>query len=394
MTLLYDLLATQSAISGADGGGEYSRSVFRRLVAGDGPGRVAGFRHAGFPLDPEIADLVAAHDVEVFPIRARAELQPLLSSGNFSAFMSGLPYLSFDLDYTGLDVYFAVHGLRPLEHREPFYGRHYARSLPEYGKWLAKYLWEAARPDWRRDQFQRLVEVPCRNLNLIVPSWHTRYSMIEKLDLPARATVHDLYCPETAVCTVANPDTGILDRLGVAPGKYLFMVSGHRPLKNAWRGLTALIEVMDKLPEDRWLPVVITGGVPHGLPRQKRPYIIPTGFVSTAELAALYGGARAFVYPTLNEGFGYPPLEAMSQGTPVLCAAQSSVTEIVGDAGIYFNPTSLDEIRIRLRLAVEDDDLLREYAARGRRRFLEVRERQSRDLDTLCGMLRRSAVAR
>ncbi len=387
MKVLYDLQATQSAINGAEGGGEYSRSVFRQLVGRDDQQRVAGFKHADFPLDKDIAALVDRHGIEIVPVRSRGELQAALSSGRFASFMSGLPYNSYDLNFSGLDVFFAVHGLRPLEHREPFYGRHYAGSLPAYGKWLAKYLMEWARPDWRLSQFQRLTEVACRSLHLIVPSWHTKYSIMEKLSVSPQVNFHDFYCPETAVCQVTDPKMDVLGKLGVSSGKYLFMVSGKRPLKNAWRGLTALIHVMDKLPEDRWLPVVITGGIPRGLPKQKRPYIIPTGFVSTEELAALYRGARAFVYPTLNEGFGYPPLEAMAQGTPVICSAISSVTEIVGDAGIYFSPTSEDEIKIRLRLAVEDDAMLADYAQRGERRLAEVRRRQAADLDALCDLL-------
>ena len=68
-------------------------------------------------------------------------------------------------------------------------------------------------------------------------------------------------------------------------------------------------------------------------------------------------------------------------------SAASSITEVVGDAALYFCPTSIDEMKIRIRLAVEDDALLAEYAARGRRRLVEVRARQQRDLDDLCGRL-------
>lgn len=387
MKLLFDLWATQSAARGADGGGEYSRAVFKALAERADRQQVAAFHFPEHPLDDEVRDLVQDYGVELVPVRDKAELQRVLGSGEYSSFMSGIPYGFHGLDFSGLTVFFAVHGLRPLEQSMPFCGRHYARGPAAKLKWLAKYGLERVRPDWRLAQFQGLASVPCEALHLIVPSWHTRYSLLEKLTLPARCRIHEFYCPEPAACRVRAADSSVLDRLGLEPGHYLFMVSGNRWIKNAWRGLKAVTEVMDKLPDDRWLPVVVTGGVPGGLPRGRRRYVVPAGFLTAEEMAAVYRGARAFFYPTLNEGFGYPPFEAMAQGTPVLCSAISSLTEVVGDAGIYFSPTEMDEIKIRLRLAVEDDDLLAEYRQRGQRRLAEVRQRQETDLAALCDLL-------
>jgi glycosyltransferase involved in cell wall biosynthesis len=67
------------------------------------------------------------------------------------------------------------------------------------------------------------------------------------------------------------------------------------------------------------------------------------GYVDDRELDALYKNAYAFIYPSLNEGFGYPPLESMKHATPVLASAIASITEICGDAVIYFNPYSIQE---------------------------------------------------
>ena len=64
-----------------------------------------------------------------------------------------------------------------------------------------------------------------------------------------------------------------------------------------------------------------------------------------ALLAELYQGARAFVYPSLYEGFGIPPLEAMAHGCPVICSNTSSIPEVVGDAGDYFEPTDTESMR-------------------------------------------------
>lgn len=70
--------------------------------------------------------------------------------------------------------------------------------------------------------------------------------------------------------------------------------------------------------------------------------------MSYEKLASLYQNAYLFVYPTLNEGFGYPPIEAMQFATPVICSAITSTTEICGDSVLYFNPYSIDEIKNRI----------------------------------------------
>ncbi|MBD2778474.1 glycosyltransferase family 4 protein [Iningainema tapete] len=70
--------------------------------------------------------------------------------------------------------------------------------------------------------------------------------------------------------------------------------------------------------------------------------IIVTGYVADEDLAALYSGARAFVYTSLYEGFGLPPLEAMQCGIPVITSNTSSLPEVVGDAGIMLEPKDVD----------------------------------------------------
>ncbi|WP_218079625.1 glycosyltransferase family 4 protein [Anthocerotibacter panamensis] len=70
------------------------------------------------------------------------------------------------------------------------------------------------------------------------------------------------------------------------------------------------------------------------------------------KLAAYYANASAFIYPSFYEGFGIPPLEAMEQQCPVVCSNASSIPEIVGNAGEYFNPYELDSITTALKLVL------------------------------------------
>jgi glycosyltransferase involved in cell wall biosynthesis len=69
-----------------------------------------------------------------------------------------------------------------------------------------------------------------------------------------------------------------------------------------------------------------------------RERVVFTGYVDDADLAPLYSGALAFVFPSLYEGFGLPPLEAMQCGAPVITSDTSSLPEVVGDAGVLVEP--------------------------------------------------------
>lgn len=82
-------------------------------------------------------------------------------------------------------------------------------------------------------------------------------------------------------------------------------------------------------------------------------------------LANLYRHASVFVYPTRYEGFGFPPLEAMAYGCPVLVARASSLPEVVGDAGLYFDPTDLDDLCAKLEHLVQSESLRQELVQRG-----------------------------
>jgi len=96
--------------------------------------------------------------------------------------------------------------------------------------------------------------------------------------------------------------------------------------------------------------------------------VVFAGYVLGEDLSLLYNAADLFVYPSLYEGFGLPPLEAMACGTPVITSNTSSLPEVVGDAGIMVNPYDANELADKMCKVLTNEDLKKELSKKGLKR--------------------------
>lgn len=104
---------------------------------------------------------------------------------------------------------------------------------------------------------------------------------------------------------------------------------------------------------------------PGGLPTTNYPLVVTTGFIDDDELPVAYAGAMAYIIPSLSEGFGWPPLEAMACGVPVISSNLSCMPEILGDAPIYFDPYEIKDIAKAMEKISKDEKLRAELSKKG-----------------------------
>lgn len=159
---------------------------------------------------------------------------------------------------------------------------------------------------------------------------------------------------------------------------YILSVSATEPTKN----FPALVEAFHRLVQANranGYHLVIAGprGHSHGLlekmikERGLTKIIKLTGRVSDSRLAALYENASIFVYPSFCEGFGFPPLEAMHYGVPVVASNATCIPETLGEAALYFDPRDIDKLAALVNSVMSDQNLQKSLTEAGRKRSAE-----------------------
>ena len=150
-----------------------------------------------------------------------------------------------------------------------------------------------------------------------------------------------------------------LDHLGLPPGvPFVFHVGGNQWYKNRPGVLSVFHRLKQDYPAHRDLQLVMAGKPwtaemhrfveTHGLSR----HVVELGPVSNEELRALYSGASAFLFPSLQEGFGWPVVEAQACGCPVVCSNNGSLAEVAGDGALTADASDQTELAHLLDFAL------------------------------------------
>jgi glycosyltransferase involved in cell wall biosynthesis len=243
--------------------------------------------------------------------------------------------------FTDFDVVFAPNFVPP-----PTRSRNLVLTIHD----LAFRKFPETAPLATRRWLQRLNRALKQASEIVVPSEATRRDLLELYPVDGeRVTVIHHGVDRDRIKPASEEEVERARQRHGVKGRYLFFLGGLEPRKN----LPKLVRAYARSDVDAAL--VIAGASvswnPEGrdeleealkaLPDDVRRRVVLTGYLGTREKAALLTGAEALAFPTLYEGFGFPLLEAMACGTPILTSNVSSLPEVAGDAALLVDP--LDE---------------------------------------------------
>lgn len=220
----------------------------------------------------------------------------------------------------------------------------------------------------------------------ITVSDYSKHSLMRHYDIPPKH-IRVLFSPERIMkCNDGEIEDRCLKDVIDSGKKYYLIVSANRPGKNAGKALEAFRCYRQYLRESKActdnLPIIVTVGMGRGNMFEGH---IDIKTLSESDLEWAYRKCYALVYPSFFEGFGYPPVEAMKFGAPVLASNVTSMPEVLGDAPVYFSPFYVSDI-FRAFCSLTDENY-EELKERSVRRYAQLAKKQDCALTALIGLI-------
>ncbi len=334
--------------------GRYARTLAEHLIAQDPFNHYTAFAYGKFAdaaLSPELRRLPRANvPLDVRPWR-------------MSVWLAHAAGISFDRFFPRADIFHATeHLLPPFRNVKTVFTLHdlIFQFFPEYHLPLNRWYLVNAMPHFVR-----------RADAIIAVSECTKRDAITIYDLPPEKITVIYEGVNPALRPVEDPATISHARAHYAKNRrFILFLSTIEPRKNLIRLIDALRALHLRGFNHRLLIAGRTGWLyqdvfAHLRKTGMQDRVDLLGFVPDSDLPALMAAADAFVFPSLYEGFGLGPLEAMACGAPVVASNTSSLPEILGDAALYVNPTDTADIAVGIERVLTNPELRAELRARG-----------------------------
>ena len=345
--ILYNLLCSQpSGDSKYHGGGEYAKKVFKELALNyRDECEISVFYDENRFLDDWIYEILKENKIKHYNISNLKEIEPILASNNFDVYYTGLTSTENEIVFPlKIRKVATIHGMRSVElicdSKLIQYG-----NIKEKISTILKCLISKRIRNKHIKELKKLVD--CFD-DVICVSNHSKFAF--KVYLNEDEKIKMYYSPiKNHALVTKDIEENILNLYG----DYLLFIGGNRWLKNPYRFIEAIVNLIKKRTLSQ--NIIIVGKLSEKCESLISKYnnIINLDYVSPEELESLYKNCRVFIYPTLNEGFGIPPLEAMRYGTTCIVSGICSLPEIYGDAVYYCNPYDIGEIENRILYALK-----------------------------------------
>lgn len=385
--ILFDLFTPQQCKGGAS---EYIRKVFYSLVEATAahPDVKIYALYGQLSQGSMYSDLAPDKVTEmgVIPVEANGKtINDIVADKHIDCvFIGAAQYwtMHFDIEDIGCEVICVVHDLMD----EEFANSHVNEflQLDNTYRLVRQRLGKMWRNLLRRrvglKRMKPVIHLHNHNprCTIITVSEYSRNTLLYNFDIDMNR-VKVLYSPARVTHTTDKIDNTQLKQLVESGKRFYLFVNANRFAKNPEKAIKAFHRyTQTKEGEDAYFVTL-------GYKTQKFANHVILPFLSENDLVAVMQNCYALVFASVFEGFGYPPVEAMAFGKPVLVSNVTSMPEILGSAPIYFSPIYESDMFRSLRTLNADN--YDEYAEKSRKQYAEVTMRQEQDLKKLVDLL-------
>ena len=368
MNILFNLISIQpSATSKYHGGGYYGEVVFFTLIKRTN--NIIGIYNSKIFINPNILN----SGIKIYDIN-KISPKDIVEKEQIDIFYSPLHVSGPEWQFNVKRHIITWHGNRGLELLWNTNLFDYSKNLKDIIKTLLKYI----KKNYNKNNAIKNVIKNRINLDIITVSEHSKASIINFFPELNKKNIPVFFSPMENDEIIGDLPNELF------PKKYFLLTSGLRWEKNNLRAIFAFDDLFSQRDDINY-NVVITGVTDKYFFQNKiknKNKFISFDFINRNILLALHKNAYAFIFPSLNEGFGYPPLESMRFGVPVAASGTSSIPEICQNAAIYFDPNNITEIKNRI-LQLLDENIYNEYRNRAMERYQVITEKQKNDLNKI-----------
>lgn len=400
MNILFDMTITQpTADTKFIGSGEYAIRIFTRLLNMlKKDDAVTVLYRKGFKRCEAVDSICEDNQINILFYSTPVQLSAFIRQYQIDTVFFPLQYPEYEKLTVSDDVRIisVLHDLAWIDEIEmkSHYGMELGFTHWLYSEMKMRFVEGREQIDQFIRMFQKSLAIN-KNQTVITVSDYTKSKMCGYIGIkPEKIRV--LYSPPKVADKIDDEayENEVLRQYGCEKDKYILLISASRWRKNVLRALEALnlffaIEAVSGR-KCGYKVVVLGADEEHRqyfnkIVRPKDRFVI-CDYVKKEELEALYKNAGLFMYPSLLEGFGYPPLEAMKYGTACICSNSMSIPEVCGDAAVYFNGFKrLSMVKaLFTALIPANREILKKRAAR---RYNEIQRKQAKDLDTILDII-------
>lgn len=376
--LLFDM--RKCAKGEYNGGNEYIYAIFLKMVELFGDKcDISVVKQESKELEDFIQELIETKGIRIFNIYKKSEIGKICEQEKIKTFFSGLPYEYEKGDLCAKTNNIGTfHGMRSIECPEDIYEYKYHNRVSKLKKIKLfikpQIYYERSAESTRQKELTKMRDAIESFQRVITDSETSKYAICRFFPEEINADAIKVFYPAKRKGN---------EMIGIRDDGFILLSMADRWRKNVYRALKAIANLKEKGMLSK-TEIIITGNASAQIKKEFEKYNFNyRGYVSSEQLEELYARCRLYVFPSLNEGFGYTPIEAMKYGKTCVCSCMTSIPEICGNEVYYVNPYDIGELETRILHAY---NCLKEPEA-VRANYLAIQKRMEDDLVKLCNYI-------